>query len=341
MAVHVHRFDIPVPSDMSGLAAALAAADHKRIRRLALFARVAGEYGGGTRELAKGAVDALLAQHGLADRTEMVTVIGTDGASSPFGYAFIDDGNVAADGPPRLAIGLARAAPPPEAGFDRAGFAVDVAAVVQRAIQDGGLLPDDVATVIVNVPEATSGNTALRGRKARAAAALGAGMAIGEIAREQITDGMLAADFEVHTRRTQSYIGPSVRNIEVIVLGNRRGAGGDLLVCSTVMNDLLDVRSVKRMLVGGGLALDALGELAEPDRVVAVIAKSGARPDGKVLGVPTTMLESAMSVDRHVRGALSGVLGAALQTTRVFSTYDPVQQAPLGGGTLCCVVRTG
>ena len=132
-------------------------------------------------------------------------------------------------------------------------------------MQDADLGPADVVTAIVNVPEATSGNAAMRGRKARAAAALGAGMAIGEIDREQITDVMLATDENIYTQRAQSYIGPTIKNIEAIVLGNRRGAGGDLMACSTIMSDLLDVKSVKRMLVAAGLSIDTLGELAEAE----------------------------------------------------------------------------
>jgi hypothetical protein len=105
-----------------------------------------------------------------------------------------------------------------------------------------------------------------------------------------------------------------------------------------ITQDLLDARSLKRMLVGCGLKLDADGEL-DTGRLVAVLAKLGVHPSGRVAGAPTTIFGSATPPEKHVRAALSGVLGATLHTTRIFSTFDPVQQAPLGGGTICCILR--
>jgi hypothetical protein len=58
-----------------------------------------------------------------------------------------------------------------------------------------------------------------------------------------------------------------------------------------------------------------------------------------VRGAPTAIYTSATPPEKHLRAAMSGVLGATLHTTRIFSTVDPVQQAPLGGGTICCIVR--
>jgi len=40
-----------------------------------------------------------------------------------------------------------------------------------------------------------------------------------------------------------------------------------------------------------------------------------------------------------VRAAMSGALGTVLHTTRIFGTFDPIHQAPNGGGTICCIVR--
>src|SRR4051812_18337842 len=83
MTVRVFRFDMTVPDDVAGLAAALAEAEPGSIRRIALLAKVGGEYTDGARERAKAAVDALLAKHKLLDRSEMITVIGCEGASTP------------------------------------------------------------------------------------------------------------------------------------------------------------------------------------------------------------------------------------------------------------------
>lgn len=340
MSVDVIQFDMQAPDDLGALRRELKQRGGASVRRLALLLRVAGEYTDGSRERARGAVEALLAEFDLADRSEFITVIGAEGASTPCGYAFMDMGGAAGSGAPRLAMGLARLAPPHETSIGTAAFARDVGRAVEAAMVDGGLSAREVETVIVNVPQPTTGDVGLRARKGRAAAALGAGLALGEIESGRLQDDAIVADGSLYTARVQTFTGPAIRNIEVIAIGNRAGAGGDLVACNVITRDLLDARSLKRMLVGAGLKLDADGEL-ETKPLVATIAKLGVDPSGQVCGAPTTIFNSATPPEKHVRAALSGVLGATLHTTRLFSTFDPVQQAPLGGGTICCIIRAG
>ena len=338
MSVDVIQFDMQAPDDLTALRKALDQRGSARIRRLALLMRVAGEYTDGSREKARGAVEQLLAEKDLADRSEFITVIGAEGASTPCGYAFLDVEGSAGGSGRRLAIGLARIAPPAEASIGSAAFAFDVQAAAEAALRDGGMSPNDVETIIVNVPQPTSGDVGLRARKGRAAAALGAGLAIGEVDKAALRDDAIVSDGALYAKRVQTFTGPAIRNIEVIAIGNRAGAGGDLFACNVITQDLLDTRSLKRMLIGAGLTLDADGEL-DTGRLVATIAKLGVHPSGQVAGAPTTIFGSATPPEKHVRAALSGVLGATLHTTRLFSTFDPVQQAPLGGGTICCILR--
>jgi hypothetical protein len=93
------------------------------------------------------------------------------------------------------------------------------------------------------------------------------------------------------------------------------------------------------MLVGAGLRLDTDGELAEPERVVAALIKSGVGANGNVLGQPTVIFRGGIPPEKHVRAAQSGVFGSVLKTTCMFNTYDPIQQAPEGGSQACCIVR--
>ena len=340
MTVLVASYDIPDPRDMASLEAALDSHEPSRIRRLAIFSKLNGEYDDGSRENAKAAVDEILAARGLTDRAEMITIIGCEGVSTPFGYAFIDLGGEPGGGSARrLAIGLSRAEPGDEAGLDTTAFAARVKTCVLDAMRDAGLGADDVATVIVNGPPATSKDALTRSRRMRAVAALGAGAALGEIADGAIVDAAIVSDAGLYTKRVQTFVGPQIKRIEVIVIGNRAGAGGDLVACAAVTTDLFDVRSVKRMLLKAGLHLDADGELADADRVVASILKAGVGPGGQVNGAPTAVFGSRMPPEKHVRAAASGTFGAILKTTRIFSTFDPVQQAPSGGSQLCCVVR--
>lgn len=339
MSVEVIQFDMQTPDDLSILRRDVEARGPARVKRLALLLRVAGEYTDGSREKARGAVEALLRDLDLADRSEFITVIGAEGASTPCGYALVDmGGDRKQGGSRRLALGLARVAPPSEETIGTASFAHAVKAAVEAALRDGGMAPEDIETVIVNVPQPTTGDIGVRGRKGRAAAALGAGLALGAIEASSVRDEAIVADGSLYAARVQTYTGPAIRNVEIIAIGNVAGAGGDLVACNVITQDLLDVRSLKRMLVGAGLALDQDGEL-DTSRLVATIAKLGVDPSGRVSGAPTTIFNSATPPEKHVRAALSGVLGATLHTTRIFSTFDPIQQAPVGGGTICCIVR--
>jgi ring-opening amidohydrolase-like protein len=340
MSVDVLPFDIAAPDDLAALAEAVDTIGTDSIVRMALFLRVPGEYEDGSREAARAALEAFLVARALSERCEYITVIGTEGVTSACGYALIEtasspDGSQAR----RLAIGLARSGPPEEASIGTMGFAHEAAEVVRRAMLDGGLAPSDVETVIVNVPQATSGHVPTRARRGRAAAALGAGVAIGAVDAHSVTDARIVDDAGLFAPRVQTYTGPAIENIEVIVIGNKAGAGGNLVACSTITQDLIDGRSIKRMLMRVGFTLDADGEIEPGDRLVATIAKLGAAPDGRVRGAPTAIYTSATPPEKHLRAAMSGVLAATLHTTRIFSTVDPVQQAPLGGGTICCIVR--
>lgn len=343
MTVTLASYDIDDPKDMTALKTALDRHEVSHVRRVAIFSKLNGEYDDGARENAKVSVDTIIASKGLVDRTETITIIGCEGASTPFGYAFIDvdDKAIASGSDKRLAFGLGHADPGTEAELDTPAFGARVKACVLGAMRDAGLGPDDVATVIVNGPPATSGDAVLRSRRMRAVAALGAGAAIADISDSSIVQADILTDAKLYTKRVQTFVGPQIKRIEVIVIGNRAGAGGDLVACSVVTSDLFDVRPVKAMLRTAGLHLDHDGELIDSDRVVVAILKAGVGPGGQVNGAPTAIFNSRTPPEKHVRAAASGVYGALLKNTRIFSTMDPVQQAPLGGSQLCCVIRAG
>src|SRR5579885_3216580 len=150
VSVDVREFDMQTADDLSGLEAALAVMPADRIRRLALLLRVAGEYTDGSRERARGAVAKLLAERKLSDRSQYVTVIGAEGAATPCGYAFIDNGEAApGNGLRRLALGLARVPPPPETMIGTAEFARRVKTAVETAMRDGGMKAEEVEVAIV------------------------------------------------------------------------------------------------------------------------------------------------------------------------------------------------
>ena len=342
MTVKLARFEMATAADEAGLKKALADLGGKALAKVALLIKAPGDYTDGAREKARAAAESALSHYGLLDRGEMVTVIGSEGFSGTFGYALADiGGKPGGASAKRLAIGLARGKPPRDEDMDSPGFAGAIADLVRKAMADAGLSGSDVVQVVINAPAPTQGNAALRGRRARAIASLAAGVAIGEIAGDDITDETILKKHALFTRRTQSFTGPTVKQVEVIVIGNRAGAGGSLFACSTVADDTTDVRPLKRMLLDAGLTLDATGELAEPERVKAMIYKSGVRADGRIRGIPTQVFNGQIPPEKHVRAAQSGLLAGLLGTPCMFNTFDPVHQCPEGGAVACAIVDVG
>jgi cyanuric acid amidohydrolase len=262
MSVTLVSFDMSSPEDLSVLSAHLESLDIGRLRRLALMLRVAGEYEDGSREKARAAIEDMLLRFSLTNRSAFITVVGAEGASTPCGFALIDqESDAPVTGEPGLALGVRLEAPPPEPTIGGVSFAHDVASMVAAAIEDSGMDRAEIQLVIVNVPMATSGQAALRSRQGRAAAALGAGVALGEIDPAAVTAERILTDASLFTPRVQTFTGPAIRQIEIILIGNSNAAGGDLFAVNTVTQDLLDTRSIRRMMMEAGLQIDADGEL--------------------------------------------------------------------------------
>lgn len=348
MAIIVKAFDMAGPGDVSGLGQVLLSIGVERVVRLAVFVKVEGDYEDGSREVARSALERLIAEFGLVDRTQLLTAVGCEGVSTPFGYvlADLDTPGLAVLGSkqPRLVMGFACSAPPPATELDSPALVGRVADTVRLAIANANLSLDQVVMSFVKVPQpvAVEGtDQRVRGRRTRGVAALGAGIALGEVDAARVTNSAIGTDSSLFSRRVQNFAGPEVTRVEVIVLGNRSGTDGDLVACSTIANDLIDVRSLRRMLMAGGLHLDTEGELAEPERVAAFFIKAGPRADGRVRGARTTIYSSAIPPEKHMRAAQSGLLAGLLGTTRVFNTGDPIQAAPEGGAVACALIKAG
>ena len=52
------------------------------------------------------------------------------------------------------------------------------------------------------------------------------------------------------------------------------------------------------------------------------------------------MKTSHIDMDKHVRAAMSGIVGSILGDTRSFISANTVHQAPAGGGLCACIVRS-
>ncbi|MFJ5610597.1 ring-opening amidohydrolase [Streptomyces sp. NPDC093221] len=210
---------------------------------------------------------------------------------------------------------------------------------VAEAVADAGLDPADVALAVVKTP-LTAHDEPMRvtSAEAKAVGALGAALALGEVERADVVPAAFGRDLTLHSRRTMVFSSSEAACVEVLVFGNRPGAGGDLRIVSGLLADVLDAPGIRRVLAAAGTELTADGTVREPGQVAALLIKAGNRRDGTLRGARTTVLTSQLDPDKHVRAIMSGVAGAVLGTGRMFISANSVHQAPDGGGLCVAIV---
>lgn len=347
MSARVHCFDMAGAGDVSGLETWLRTQDLARIKRLAVFAKTEGHHAPNdfSRDLLKLKLAQLFDGLGLPrERAMSMLTIGCEGVGSPKGFAFAQFDSPDAGGPPRLALGFARSAAPPVAEIGTPALVDRAAATARAAMADAGLAPDQVRLLFIKTPllaarhpKATPERTTMH--RGRAISALGGGVALGEIDRARITSAAIATALDLYATRVQAVTGAEITQVEVIAMGNRPGAGGDLLIDSTHTRDILDQGSIKAMLARHGLGFDARGDLVDGERIEALLVKTMVPESSMVRGSRTTVYTSGWAPESHIRAAASGVLGSLLGHLRFYVSADAVHQAPAGGGLVTAVLR--
>lgn len=280
----------------------------------------------------------------LLARTTSLFSTGCEGLASPFGMLLTipSEGSRSQGG---LAVGIARTAPLPPLLRGGAEHAQHVAAGVTAAITDAGLSAADVALVLVKSPvcpaDLPDANPARAGSTgaARAAGALGAALALGDITATALNSAEPLARCTLHGTRCMAFSGTELDHDEIVVLGNRPGAGG-LRIASTPLADALDVGAMRRLAAGLGARWDADGVPVRGTMPKAMFLKLGAPPGGRLRGARTTVLSSDLTPDKHLRAAASGIAGALFGTTRIFVSGGAEGQAPPGGGLFAAIAET-
>src|SRR5215472_9088198 len=148
----------------------------------------------------------------------------------------------------------------------------------------------------------------------RAASALGAAVALGEIERSALSDADIGANWSLWSDRASASAGIELLNHEIVVLGMSPAWSGPLAIDHAVMADAIDVEPVRAALRRLGFAADRQLAVEEAGRIRAVLAKAEASHDGTLRGFRHTMLDdSDISSTRHARafvcGALAGMIG--------------------------------
>lgn len=356
----VHRVPATAPDDVSGLDALIAAGRLDPAGILAIFGKTEGNgcVNDFTRGFATRALTDALARHLGAERAGAVCYVmsgGTEGAMSPHWTVFERVEGEEGQGP-ALAIGRFHTPHLPPEHLGRMGQVEQVAAGVRAAMAEAGIRsPRDVHFVQIKCPlltaqrigeaEARGADVAVRDTLksmglSRGASSLGVALALGEVAREALSDEAICRDWSLASGRASASAGVELLNHEIVVLGRSAEWSGPLTIDHAVMADAIDTESVRKAL--DRLGLHAAGQLdrAQQARLVAVLAKAEASPDGLVRGARHTMLDdSDISSTRHARAFVAGALAGLVGRTMIYVSGGAEHQGPPGGGPVALIVE--
>ncbi|MBC7733672.1 MAG: ring-opening amidohydrolase [Bacteriovorax sp.] len=364
--VEVLRIDCTGPGDLGRVRALIESGDLVPAAIVAVMGKTEGNgcVNDHTREYAAAMWCQLLAPHldcapaEVERRVALVMSGGTEGVLSPhftvFTRRWVD--GAATHGPKRLVIGTAstRDFAPEEIG--RAAQVDATAQAVSAAMADAGITDvADVHFVQVKCPLLTAAkiNDAIsRGAPpvtrdtyesmgcSRGASALGVAVALGEVAREEVTDAAVLTDTTLFSSRASASAGIELQGNVVIVLGEVAGAASPYRIAHTVMRDAIDAAAV-RALLRDAFGLDADCDADDLSRqLVNLLAKAEASPSGEVRGRRHTMLnDSDINATRHARAVVGGVLASVVGHTALFVSGGAEHQGPPGGGPLAAILR--
>jgi cyanuric acid amidohydrolase len=176
----------------------------------------------------------------------------------------------------------------------------------------------------------------------RAASALGAAVALGELDKANISDADIGVNFDLWSGKASASAGIELLNHEIVVLGMSKTWSGPLIIDHGVMADGIDIEPVRAAL--GRLGLPTQGQLKPDDRkrMVALLGKAEASHDGRLRGNRHTMLDdSDISPTRHARAFVCGALAGLIGHAEIYVSGGAEHQGPDGGGPVALIVERG
>jgi cyanuric acid amidohydrolase len=295
----------------------------------------------------------------IARRVPIIWSGGTEGLMSPHATIFTREPDRGApSGAKRLTVGTAYTRDLLPEEFGTAVHARVAGDGVREAIASAGIeSPADIHFVQIKTGALTTErvNAAReRGRDVvtadtyksmaygRAAAALGIGMASGEIDAAKLGADVIGHDMSVFSRVASTSSGVELMNCEVIVLGNSARSTSDLVMSHAVMKDAIDAGAVRTALREAGLRVECELAAADLSRLVNVFVKCEPDPSGATRGRRHVIFEdSDINSTRHIRGAVNAVVASVTGDTMCYVSAGAEHQGPPGGGIVAVLARVG
>src|SRR5215472_1817895 len=363
MAIEIAKVELKNVQDASGVEACIRNGQFKADEVIAVIGKTEGNGGVNdfTRILADQAFRAVLKKHGSRSEAEiaripMVWSGGCDGVITPHATVFARNEATGPATSSRLAIGTAMSAELLPEDIGRPAMVEKVAAGVQAAMRDAGIVdPADVHYVQTKTPLLTIDSVRdaqTRGHDvacevhdsmgvSNGTTALGIAVALGEIPMPGAHD--ICRKLDLYSSVASCSSGVELTQAQIVLLGNRPGAGGRYRIGHAVMRDALDIDGIYAAIRSAGLSLPERARAEDLDgRLVNCFIKCEADPRGILRGRRQIMLDdSDVHHHRHSKAAVGAVAAAAIGDPAVFVSVDAMHQGPPGGGPAIAIIDMG
>ena len=361
LAVDVVKIEIKSVADASGLAEFIASGRFSADQVVAVIGKTEGNGGVNdfTRILSDQAFRKVLLDHGTRDaaaikKIPMVWSGGCDGVITPHATIFARNAETGPARETRLVMGTALSPQIMPEDIGRPAMVEKVAEGVRLAMKDAGITdPKDVHYVQTKTPLLTIEtiqDAHARGHDAfcevhdsmgvsNGTTGLGIAVALGEISMPRAEE--ICKNLDLYSAVASCSSGVELDCAQIVLFGNKAGAGGRYRIGHAVMKDALDMDGIYDAIRNAGLDLPERPRASDlKGRVVNCFMKCEADRTGKLRGRRQIMLDdSDVHHHRHSKGAVGGVAAAAIGDPAVFVSVDAMHQGPQGGGPVIAIVE--
>lgn len=363
MAIEVVKVVINSVQDASGLEECIVSGRMAADEVIAVIGKTEGNGGVNdfTRILSDQAFRGVLLKHGTrkAEQIKQIPMVwsgGCDGVITPHATVFARNGKTGPANQDRIVIGTALSPKILPEDIGRAAMVEKVAEGVRAAMRDAGIDdPRDVHYVQTKTPLLTIDSVRdAHGRGKTVACevhdsmgisngttALGIAVALGEVKSYKPED--ICKNFELYSSVASCSSGVELDAAQIVLIGNKKGAGGRYRIGHSVMQDALDLDGIYAAIRNAGLELPERARAEDlKGRLVNCFMKCEADTRGTLRGRRQIMLDdSDVHHHRHAKAAVGGVAAAAIGDPAVFVSVDAMHQGPHGGGPVIAIVDMG
>ncbi len=363
MAIEVVKVELKTVQDATGLNAGIRNGQFTADQVIAVIGKTEGNGGVNdfTRILADQAFRRVLMKSGRRSEQEVANIPmvwsgGCDGVITPHATIFARNEKTGPASKSRLAIGTGMSVELFPEDIGRSAMVEKVADAVKAAMRDAGIEdPKDVHYVQTKTPLLTIDSVRdaeSRGQHvacevhdsmgvSNGTTAIGVAVALGEIKTPKAED--ICHNLDLYSSVASCSSGVELTQAQIVLLGNKPGAGGRYRIGHSVMKDALDIDGIYDAIRNAGLELPERPRAEDlGGRVVNCFMKCEADRTGTLRGRRQIMLDdSDVHHHRHSKAAVGGVAAAAIGDPAVFVSVDAMHQGPQGGGPVIAIVDVG